>query len=161
MKLGQRRIPSLSLLIAAVVVALDQLSKHWAVSQLNDGHTVHVLWNLQFNLAFNSGMAFGSGQGLGPLIGVIAVVVVVFLLLSLRQASGKLSVVAIGLIVGGAMGNIVDRLFREDAWLHGRVVDFIDFQWFPIFNIADMCVNVGGGLLIVSYLFFQPKVDHV
>jgi signal peptidase II len=148
-------------LVAAVVVGLDQLSKHWAVSQLNDGHTVHVLWTLQFNLAFNSGMAFGSGQGLGPLIGVIAVVVVVFLLLSLRQASGKLSVVAIGLIVGGAMGNIVDRLFREDAWLHGRVVDFIDFQWFPIFNIADMCVNVGGGLLIVSYLFFQPKVDHV
>jgi signal peptidase II len=158
---GQRRIPSLSLLVAAVVVGLDQLSKHWAVSQLNDGHTVHVLWTLQFNLAFNSGMAFGSGQGLGPFIGVIAVVVVVFLLLSLRQASGKLSVVAIGLIVGGAMGNIVDRLFREDAWLHGRVVDFIDFQWFPIFNIADMCVNVGGGLLIVSYLFFQPKVDHV
>jgi signal peptidase II len=158
---GQRRIPSLSLLVAAVVVGLDQLSKHWAVSQLNDGHTVHVLWTLQFNLAFNSGMAFGGGQGLGPLIGFIAVVVVVFLLLSLRQASGKLSVVAIGLIVGGAMGNIVDRLFREDAWLHGRVVDFIDFQWFPIFNIADMCVNVGGGLLIVSYLFFQPKVDHV
>ncbi len=158
---SQRRIPSLSLLVAAVVVGLDQLSKHWAVSQLNDGHTVHVLWTLQFNLAFNSGMAFGSGQGLGPFIGVIAVVVVVFLLLSLRQASGKLSVVAIGLIVGGAMGNIVDRLFREDAWLHGRVVDFIDFQWFPIFNIADMCVNVGGGLLIVSYLFFQPKVDHV
>jgi signal peptidase II len=158
---GQRRIPSLSLLVAAVVVGLDQLSKHWAVSQLNDGHTVHVLWTLQFNLAFNSGMAFGGGQGLGPFIGVIAVVVVVFLLLSLRQTSGKLSVVAIGLIVGGAMGNIVDRLFREDAWLHGRVVDFIDFQWFPIFNIADMCVNVGGGLLIVSYLFFQPKVDHV
>ena len=161
MRLGQRRIPSLSLLIAAVVVGLDQLSKHWAVSQLNDGHTVHVLWTLQFNLAFNGGMAFGGGQGLGPIIGVVATVVVVFLLLSLRQASGKFSVVAIGLIVGGAMGNIIDRLFRGDAWLHGKVVDFIDFQWFPIFNIADMCVNVGGGLLIVSYLFFQPKVDHV
>lgn len=158
---GQRRIPSLSLLVAAVVVGLDQLSKHWAVAQLNDGHTVHVLWTLQFNLAFNSGMAFGSGQGLGPIIGVAAVVVVVFLLLSLRQASGKFAVVAIGLIVGGALGNIVDRLFREDAWLRGRVVDFIDFQWFPIFNIADMCVNVGGGLLIVSYLFLQPKANHV
>ena len=161
MKLGQRRIPSLSLLIAAVVVGLDQLSKHWAVSQLNDGHTVHVLWTLQFNLAFNGGMAFGRGQGLGPIIGVIATIVVVVLVLSLRRSDGKLSIVAVGLIVGGAMGNIVDRLFREDAWLHGRVVDFIDFQWFPIFNIADMCVNVGGGLLIVSYLFFQPKVDHV
>jgi lipoprotein signal peptidase len=109
-KLGQRRIPSLSLLIAAVVVGLDQLSKHWAVSQLNDGHTVHVLWTLQFNLAFNGGMAFGRGQGLGPIIGVIATIVVVVLVLSLRRSDGNLSIVAVGLIVGGAMGNIVDRL---------------------------------------------------
>ncbi len=152
MKLGQRRIPSLSLLIAAVVVALDQLSKHWAVSQLNDGHTVHVLWTLQFNLAFNGGMAFGRGQGLGPIIGVIATIVVVALVLSLRRSDGKMSIVAVGLIVGGAMGNIVDRLFRGDAWLHGKVVDFIDFQWFPIFNIADICVNVGGGLLVLNYV---------
>jgi signal peptidase II len=151
-KLGQRRIPSLSLLIAAVVVALDQLSKHWAVSQLNDGHTVHVLWTLQFNLAFNGGMAFGRGQGLGPIIGVIATIVVVALVLSLRRSDGKMSIVAVGLIVGGAMGNIVDRLFRGDAWLHGKVVDFIDFQWFPIFNIADICVNVGGGLLVLNYV---------
>ena len=158
---GQRRIPSLSLLIAAVVVGLDQLSKHWAVSQLNDGHTVHLLWTLQFNLSFNGGMAFGRGQGFGPIIGVIATVVVVGLLLSLRQSENKVSVVAVGLIVGGAMGNIVDRLFRGDAWLHGKVIDFIDFQWFPIFNVADICVNVGGGLLVVSYLFFQPKVNHV
>lgn len=157
----QRRIPSLSLLIAAVVVGLDQLSKHWAVSQLNDGHTIHVLWTLQLNLSFNGGMAFGRGQGFGPIIGVVATVVVVGLLLSLRQSESKSSVVAVGLIVGGAMGNIVDRLFRGDAWLHGKVIDFIDFQWFPIFNVADICVNVGGGLLVLSYLLFQPKVKHV
>jgi len=102
-RLGQRRIPSLSLLIAAVIVGLDQLSKHWAVSQLNDGHTVHVLWTLQFNLAFNGGMAFGRGQGLGPIIGVIATIVVVGLVLSLRQSEGKMSIIAVGLIVGGAM----------------------------------------------------------
>ncbi len=160
MKLGQRRIPSLSLLIAAVIVGLDQLSKHWAVSQLNDGHTVHVLWTLQFNLAFNGGMAFGRGQGLGPIIGVIATIVVVGLVLSLRQSDNKMSIIGVGLIVGGAMGNIVDRLFRGDAWLHGKVVDFIDFQWFPIFNVADICVNVGGGLLVLRYLLFQPKADH-
>jgi len=159
-KLVQRRIPSLSLLIAAVIVGLDQLSKHWAVSQLNDGHTVHVLWTLQFNLAFNGGMAFGRGQGLGPVIGVIATVVVVVLVLSLRQSENKMSIIGVGLIVGGAMGNIIDRLFRGDAWLHGKVVDFIDFQWFPIFNVADICVNVGGGLLVLSYLLFQPKADH-
>ena len=161
MSQSQRRIPSLSLLIAAVVVGLDQLSKPWVVSQLNDGPTVHVLWTLRLNLSFNGGMAFGRGQGFGPIIGVVATIVVVGLLLSLRQSGSKISVVAIGLIVGGAMGNIVDRLFRGDAWLHGKVVDFIDFQWFPIFNVADICVNVGGGLLVLSYLLFQPKVDHV
>ena len=161
MSQSQRRIPSLSLLIAALVVGIDQLSKHWAVSQLNDGHTVHVLWTLRFNLSFNGGMAFGRGQGFGPIIGVVATIVVVGLLLSLRQSGSKISIVAIGLIVGGAMGNIVDRLFRGDAWLHGKVIDFIDFQWFPIFNVADICVNVGGGLLVLSYLLFQPKVDHV
>ena len=161
MSQSQRKIPSLSLLIAALVVGIDQLSKHWAVSQLNDGHTVHVLWTLRFNLSFNGGMAFGRGQGFGPIIGVVATIVVVGLLLSLRQSGSKISVVAIGLIVGGAMGNIVDRLFRGDAWLHGKVIDFIDFQWFPIFNVADICVNVGGGLLVLSYLLFQPKVDHV
>ncbi len=161
MSQSQRKIPSLSLLIAALVVGIDQLSKHWAVSQLNDGHTVHVLWTLRFNLSFNGGMAFGRGQGFGPIIGVVATIVVVGLLLSLRQSGSKISIVAIGLIVGGAMGNIVDRLFRGDAWLHGKVIDFIDFQWFPIFNVADICVNVGGGLLVLSYLLFQPKVDHV
>ena len=161
MSLSQRKIPSLSLLIAALVVGIDQLSKHWAVSQLNDGHTVHVLGTLRFNLSFNGGMAFGRGQGFGPIIGVVATIVVVGLLLSLRQSGSKISIVAIGLIVGGAMGNIVDRLFRGDAWLHGKVIDFIDFQWFPIFNVADICVNVGGGLLVLSYLLFQPKVDHV
>lgn len=161
MSQSQRKIPSLSLLIAALVVGIDQLSKHWAVSQLNDGHTVHVLWTLRFNLSFNGGMAFGRGQGFGPIIGVVATIVVVGLLLSLRQSGSKISIVAIGLIVGGAMGNIVDRLFRGDAWLHGKVIDFIDFQWFPIFNVADICVNVGGGLLVLSYLLFQPKVNHV
>ena len=105
-------------------------------------------------------MAFGRGQGLGPIIGVIATIVVVGLVLSLQQSDNKMSIIGVGLIVGGAMGNIVDRLFRGDAWLHGKVVDFIDFQWFPIFNVADICVNVGGGLLVLSYLLFQPKVDH-
>ena len=105
-------------------------------------------------------MAFGRGQGLGPIIGVIATIVVVGLVLSLRQSDNKMSIIGVGLIVGGAMGNIVDRLFRGDAWLHGKVVDFIDFQWFPIFNVADICVNVGGGLLVLRYLLFQPKADH-
>lgn len=146
-----------SIAIAAVCVLFDQLTKHWAVSSLNDGHVIDVVWTLRFNLAFNGGMAFGRGQGLGAIIGVIATVVVVGLLVSLKQGNGRLATAAVGLIVGGAVGNIVDRIFREDGWFNGRVVDFIDFQWFPIFNVADMAVNVGGALFVVWSLVSASK----
>jgi signal peptidase II len=139
-------------MVVALVIALDQITKHWAVSQLNDGRVVHVVWTLQFNLAFNSGMAFGRGRGWGPVIGVVAMLVVVALVLSIRRQNDSRMSFAVGLVVAGALGNIIDRLFRGDAWLRGKVVDFIDFQWFPIFNVADMAVNVGGILLLWFYL---------
>jgi signal peptidase II len=135
--------------IACAVVLVDQLTKHWAVNELSD-RTIEVVWTLQFNLAFNNGMAFGQGTGFGPVIGVVATLVIVFLLASLRDQSSSLSTVGMGLLIGGAAGNLVDRLFRGDGFLDGAVVDFIDFQWFPIFNIADICVNVGAGLLILG-----------
>lgn len=95
-------------------------------------------------------MAFGQGRGLGPVIGVVAIGVVVALLVSLRRGSSSLGGVGVGLVIGGALGNVVDRLFRGDAWFRGAVVDFIDLQWFPVFNIADIAINVGAGLLILG-----------
>lgn len=139
-----------SLLLAAVIVAADQATKHWAVNRLSGDRTIDIVWTLRMNLTFNSGMAFSQAQGLGPIVGVVALGVVVALLISLRRDGGPLGNVAVGLVIGGALGNIVDRLFRGDAWLRGSVVDFIDFQWFPIFNIADIAVNVGGGLLLLG-----------
>ena len=59
---------------------------------------------------------------------------------------------SVGLIVGGAVGNLLDRLFREPGWLRGGVVDFIDLQWWPIFNVADIAITVGGVLLLLSSL---------
>ncbi len=148
------RIP---ILIALGVVLLDQLTKEWALNELSDGREVEVFWTLQWNLAFNSGMAFGRAEGWGPLIAVVATGVIVWLLLSLRSAPGPMSVVGMGLVIGGAAGNLIDRLFRGDAWLRGAVVDFIDFQWFPIFNIADICINVGAGLLILNALLMSRR----
>ncbi|MEZ5216753.1 MAG: signal peptidase II [Ilumatobacteraceae bacterium] len=139
-----------SALLGAVVGLADQLTKPWAVNRLSGGRDVDVVWTLRFHLTFNSGMAFSRGQGLGPVIGVVALVVVVGLVLTLRRDASRLSTVGTGLVIGGAIGNIIDRLFRGDAWLRGSVVDFIDFQWFPIFNIADIAVNVGGALLILG-----------
>ncbi len=138
------------LLIAAGVVGLDQLTKHWAVNALADDDTIHVIWTLQLNLAFNSGMAFSRASGFGPVIAVVATVVIVWLLASLRTEASRLSTVGIGLVIGGAAGNLIDRFARGQAWLRGSVVDFIDFQWFPIFNVADIAINVGAALLILN-----------
>jgi len=139
--------------LAVAVVLLDQLSKDWALRTLADGRPRHVVWTLQWNLSFNSGMAFSKGQGLGPIIGLAAVVVVIVIATSVRHSASLIVDIAAGLVIGGALGNLIDRLFRGDGWLHGRVVDFIDFQWFAIFNVADIAVNVGGGLFIVWSLF--------
>jgi len=135
--------------VALFVVIADQLTKHWAVNELVD-RDIDIFWTLRLNLAYNTGMAFSRGEDLGPIIGVVALVVVVVLLLSLKRQPGRLTDVAVGMIVGGAVGNVIDRLFRQDAWFRGGVVDFIDFQWFPIFNIADIGVTVGGALLVLA-----------
>ena len=130
-------------------MALDQITKHWAVSSLNDGRVVDVLGSLRFNLSFNRGMAFSQGRGIGPIIGVIGMLVVVYLLIGMRRSSVS-GAVFVGLVAGGAAGNIVDRLFRGEAWLHGAVVDFIDLQWWPVFNIADAAICIGGALLVFT-----------
>lgn len=145
--------PALTALIVAFVVAFDQLTKRWAVSELTGREPIHVVWTLQWNLARNSGMAFSQAQGIGPLIGVAALFVVVWLAWTSRVLTSRVASVAAGLIAGGAIGNLADRVFRGDRVLHGAVIDFIDFQWFPIFNIADMAIDIGGAMFVLWTLF--------
>ncbi len=137
------------LIIVAVVIA-DQATKNWALNSLSDGRTIDLFWTLRFNLVFNSGMAFSQGQGLGRLIGLLAIGVAVWLWLSLKKASTNLLRVGTAMLIGGALGNVVDRLFRGEKWLAGSVIDFIDLQWFPVFNIADSAVTLGAAMLITS-----------
>ena len=137
-------------LVVAVVIALDQLTKHWAVSELNEGRIIDVVWTLRFALGFNSGFAFSQGQGLGPLIGLVAVGASVWLVRAALKASARWMSYAYALIAGGAIGNVIDRMFREEKWMRGRVVDFIDFQWFPVFNIADTSISIGAVLLVAG-----------
>jgi signal peptidase II len=149
------------LAIAAAVVLLDQLTKHWALNALADGHVIHVIGTLQFNLAFNRGMAFSQAQGLGPIIGVVALLVIVGLLISVGRSMSRWYPLAVGLIIGGALGNVIDRLVRGEGWLRGGVVDFIDVQWWPIFNVADIGVTVGGVLLLLTSVLAPPEPDAV
>lgn len=134
------------------VVALDQVTKTWAVNALNDGRTIDVVWTLQFALGFNSGMAFSKATGFGPLIGIVATLAIVFILASLRKADSAASALGMSLVAAGAAGNVIDRLFRGDAWFRGSVVDFIDLQWWPVFNVADSAITIGGVLVILGAL---------
>jgi len=110
---------------------------------------LHVLGSLQLTLAFNSGVAFSLGQGSGLVIVPIALAVVLVVVYVARSMSGKLAATAVGLVVGGAIGNLVDRLVRGHD---GAVVDFIDLQWWPVFNVADAAIVVGGLLLALCSL---------
>ncbi len=139
-------------ILVGLVVLLDQVTKSWAVSSLTNGRVIHVIGSLQFSLGFNSGFAFSQGQGLGPVVGIFAIVAVLFLLRAIRKATSQLSAVALCAIVAGAIGNIADRIFRGEGWLHGRVVDFIDLQWWPVFNVADSSITVGACVLIAAML---------
>lgn len=136
--------------LSLVVVALDIITKHWAVNRLSGGRVIHVVWTLQFALGFNSGMAFSQGQGFGPYIGIFATVAVAYLFTSLAKSASRIGKVGVALVLGGALGNLVDRVFRGRGWLHGSVVDFIDLQWFPSFNVADSAITIGAVVVILS-----------
>ena len=146
-----KSLRTLTALIAVAIVVADQVTKHWALNALGDGRTIDIVGSLRFNLAFNTGMAFAKGQGIGPIIAVVGVVVVAYLLIGLRRET-KPGAVFVGMVAGGAAGNIVDRLFRGEAWLRGAVVDFVDLQWWPIFNVADAAIVVGAGALVIASL---------
>lgn len=151
-----RRYPAL-LATAAVIVVADQLSKNWAESSLAPtGRAVKVALGVEFRFAQNQGMAFSRFNGAGPIIGLVAVVIVVGLLVFARTISSLPSRIIIGVVMGGALGNLIDRLVRDPAFgrptglLRGAVVDFIYTSWWPTFNIADASIVVGGILLAVT-----------
>jgi signal peptidase II len=146
------------ILIASIVVA-DQLTKHWALNRLSGDRTIDLVGSLRLNLAFNKGMAFSQATGAGPVIGALGFVIVIVIVLWLRRSATGVAAVAAGMIVGGAIGNLIDRLFRGEAWLRGAVVDFIDLQWFPIFNIADSAISIGAVLMILAS-FRKPAVPE-
>ena len=133
--------------VAPIVVAVDQLTKWWALQVLDD-QTIDLVWTLRLRLLFNTGSAFGLGSRFAPIIALVAVVVVTVVLRAQRALTGWPARFGAALVVGGAVGNLLDRLFRDGGgFLGGAVVDFVDFQWWPVFNVADACICVGAALL--------------
>jgi len=152
-----------SLPTALAVIAVDQLTKRWALSTLTAGSCdqpdacIDLVGGLRFHLVYNTGAAFTRGEGYGPLIGVVAFVMAGFLLYLSTRRNDRLGIVLFGAIAGGALGNLLDRIFRAaDGPLSGAVIDFIDAQWWPVFNIADSAIVVGVIGLVIHTLFERP-----
>jgi signal peptidase II len=132
----------------AVVVA-DQLTKAWALAALEDG-PIRLIGPVRFALTYNSAAAFGLGGGFVPFLAVGALVLVIVLVARGDVTRSPLLAAAAGLVVGGAFGNLADRLFRSPGLLRGAVVDFVDLRWWPVFNLADAAITCGCVALVWS-----------
>ncbi|MDQ2625298.1 MAG: signal peptidase II [Actinomycetota bacterium] len=137
-------------LIAVLVFAADQLSKTWALANLTEGSWQELLGDwIQLTLVFNPGAALSLGTGITWLLTLLAVGVTIFVLRSARKLGSRGWTVALGLLLGGALGNLFDRFFRDPGFARGHVVDFIDyFGWF-VGNVADIAIVVAAGLLMI------------
>ncbi len=145
--------------VALVVLAIDQLTKAWAVSRLSPPgfRSIHVIWTIDFQLTSNPGMAFSQGQGLGRVIAIAAVGIIIALAWFARSVDSRWQLLCIGCVMGGAAGNLSDRLFRTGGgFLGGRVIDFINPHWWPVFNVSDSAIVVGG-IALALLLSFGPQ----
>jgi signal peptidase II len=154
-----RRTGGIVAAVALVVVLLDVVSKSIVAAHLNSGESVRLLGGLiYFSLIRNSGAAFGLASGLTVLLALIAAAVVAVLVRVAARLRSVPWAIALGLLMGGALGNLLDRVFRAPGFLRGHVVDFIsvfgpDAVHFPAFNLADSAVTIGAVVLaIISFL---------
>lgn len=145
-QISARRWQMLS--IAAIVIVIDQLTKLWAVAALED-QTIDGPFGTALRLVYNRAAAFSIGEGLGPLFGVLAIAISIAMFFLVKQINSRIVVLGLGLIQGGAIGNVIDRLFRDgDGFMGGAVIDFLEVgDWWPVFNIADAAI-VCGAILV-------------
>ncbi|MFC9692599.1 signal peptidase II [Kribbella sp. NPDC056951] len=136
-----------------LVLGLDQLTKALALAHLTPGEPVDVIGSLlRFNLIRNSGAAFSLGAGYTPVISAIQIVIAIGVVYLSRRLGSVGWAVAFGLLFGGAVGNITDRIFRAPSPFHGHVVDFLQTPHWAIFNVADMAVTSAAILLVIQTL---------
>ncbi|MFF9217881.1 signal peptidase II [Streptomyces viridosporus] len=149
---GKRRIAVL-FTVAALAYALDLISKMIVVAELEHHEPVEIIGDwLRFEAIRNAGAAFGFGEAFTVIFTVIAAVVIVVIIRLARKLYSLPWAIALGLLLGGALGNLTDRIFRSPGVFEGAVVDFIAPKGFAVFNLADSAI-VCGGILIVLLSF--------
>src|SRR5664280_1383859 len=155
-----RRLLYLAVVIVAVPVYLaDQLTKAWASANLQPDQPRALAGSvLQLNLTRNSGAAFSIGTGATWILTAIACSVVVFVVVTARRLGSRGWALALGLLLGGSLGNLTDRMFRAPGPGRGQVVDFLQLPHYPIFNIADSAI-VSAAVLIALMAFRGVGID--
>jgi len=149
------------LTVAAIVLIADAVSKTLVLDKLPGQPPVRLLGGLiTLRLTFNAGAAFGVGTSYTAVIALIAIGVIVFIIRTARRLRSVAWSVALGLLLGGAVGNLSDRLFRAPGLLRGRVVDWINLPHFPwTFNIADASI-VCAAVLIALLSALGKSIDR-
>ena len=139
--------------VAASLYTLDVLGKVWAVRQLTPGETVDLVGPyFTLHLIRNPGAAFSTGTAYTEILSVLSITAICVVLWVSRRLGSRLWAVGLGALLAGVAGNLTDRLFREPGFLHGHVVDYLRFPHWPIFNIADICINVAAAIIIIQAL---------
>ena len=136
--------------IAGLVVALDILTKRWAAAAFRDDPRSIIPGFLTFRFTENPGAAFSMFQNAGPFLGIAAVVAVGFIGASLARPRPLYETIAFGMIIGGALGNLIDRLARGEGFLDGHVIDWVQVPNFPTFNAADSSISVAVAILLIG-----------
>lgn len=143
-------------IVAATVWALDALSKQWALAALN-GHVVHIVGDIKLELTTNSGAAFSMGTSKTWVFTTVATLISLLIVWLAPRVTQRWWLVGLGGLLGGAVGNLTDRLTRPPGFGVGHVVDFIAFPNFPLFNVADMAIV---GSVALMFLLSLRGIDH-
>lgn len=147
----RRRLATWTLALAGFVLVVDQLTKWWALAALTQGERIALVGDLLgLTLVFNDGAALSiMSGGYTWILTIIVVVVVVVILRAVRRIGSVGWALALGLLLGGALGNLGDRLFRDPGFARGHVVDMIAYADFFVGNVADIAIVVAAGLIVV------------
>ena len=131
------------------VWALDQATKAVAVATLDPGHSITLVPNVFWlTLTRNSGAAFSAGAEMTVMLSLIAIIVVVTIIRMARRLQDRGWALGLGLLLGGALGNLTDRILRAPSPLRGEVVDFLHLTHWPVFNVADIGLTAAAAVIL-------------
>jgi signal peptidase II len=154
----RRRARTILGLVALAAYAVDVSAKVWAVHRLSRGD-IEVLGDwFVLHLVRNPGAAFSTGTGFTVVFSVLAIAAVCVVLWFARKAGDTVWAVALGLLLAGISGNLTDRILRDPGPMRGHVVDLFMVPHWPVFNVADVCIDVAAGLILLQ-AFRNVRLD--